>query len=47
MAGNDAVAVKCTTNKEHEQVKYDLNEDSITVGDVVSIGEANIPALSP
>lgn len=39
LAGNDAVAVKCTTNKEHEQVKYDLNEDSITVGDVVSIGE--------
>ena len=39
LAGNDAVAVKCTTNKEHEQVKYDLNEDSITVGDVVADGE--------
>ena len=39
LAGNDAVAVECTTNEEHEQVKYDLNEDSITVGDVVPDGE--------
>lgn len=39
LAGENAVAVKCTTNKEHEQVKYDLNEDSITVGDVVPDGE--------
>ena len=38
LAGNDAVAVECTTNEEHEQVKYDLNEDSITVGDVVPDG---------
>ena len=39
LAGNDAVAVECTTNEEHEQVKYDLNEGSITVGDVVPDGE--------
>lgn len=39
LAGENAVAVKCTTNEEHEQVKYDLNEGSITVGDVVPDGE--------
>ena len=39
LAGNDAVAVKCTTNEKHEQIASALNEDSITVGDVVSIGE--------
>ena len=39
LAGEDAVAVKCTTNEQHTQVKYELNQDSITVGDVVSDGE--------
>ena len=39
LAGENAVAVECTTNEEHEQVKYDLNEGSITVGDVVPDGE--------
>ena len=39
LAGENAVAVKCTTNEEHAQVTSKLNEDSITVGDVVSIGE--------
>ena len=39
LAGNDAVAVKCTTNKEHAQVTSKLNKGSITVGDVVPDGE--------
>ena len=39
LAGNDAVAVECTTNEEHEQVTSKLNEGSITVGDVVPDGE--------
>ena len=39
LASENAVAVECTTNEEHEQVKYDLNEGSITVGDVVPDGE--------
>ena len=39
LAGEDAVAVKCTTNEQHTQVKYELNQDSITVGDVVPDGE--------
>ena len=39
LAGDDAVAVECNTNEEHDQVKYELNQDSITVGDVVSDGE--------
>ena len=39
LAGDDAVAVECNTNEEHDQVKYNLNEDSITVGNVVSDGE--------
>ena len=39
LAGDDAVAVECTTNEEHEQVTSSLKEGSITVGNVVSIGE--------
>ena len=39
LAGENAVAVKCTTNEEHEQITSALNEDSITVGDVVPDGE--------
>lgn len=39
LAGNDAVAVKCTTNEEHAQVTSKLNKGSITVGDVVPDGE--------
>lgn len=39
LAGESAVAVKCTTNKEHAQVTSKLNKGSITVGDVVPDGE--------
>ena len=39
LAGENAVAVKCTTNEEHAQVTSKLNEGSITVGDVVPDGE--------
>ena len=39
LAGENAVAVECTTNEEHEQVTSSLKEGSITVGNVVSIGE--------
>ena len=39
LAGKNAVAVECTTNEEHERVTSALNKGSITVGDVVSIGE--------
>ena len=39
LAGENAVAVECTTNEEHEQTTSALNKGSITVGDVVSIGE--------
>ncbi|MFR6278547.1 MAG: hypothetical protein ACLULM_06720, partial [Acutalibacter sp.] len=39
LAGESAVAVECITNEEHERVTSALNKGSITVGDVVSIGE--------
>ena len=39
LASENAVAVKCTTNEKHEQITSALNEDSITVGDVVPDGE--------
>lgn len=39
LAGENAVAVECTTNEEHAQVTSKLNEGSITVGDVVPDGE--------
>ena len=39
LAGENAVAVKCTTNEKHAQVTSNLNEGSITVGDVVPDGE--------
>ena len=39
LAGENAVAVECTTNEEHEQITSALNEGSITVGDVVPDGE--------
>ena len=39
LAGENAVAVKCTTNEEHAQVTSKLNKGSITAGDVVPDGE--------
>ena len=39
LAGENAVAVECTTNEKHAQVTSALNEDSITVGNVVPDGE--------
>ena len=39
LAGENAVAVKCTTNTDHQQDTSELSAESITVGSVVSNGE--------
>ena len=39
LAGKNAVAVKCTTNTDHQQDTSELSAESITVGSVVSNGE--------
>ena len=39
LAGENAVAVKCTTNTDHQQDTSELSAESISVGSVVSNGE--------